>query len=66
MKNETEWARDLDYLVTVLKAEQREDPKAFYRPSANPIHHANGNARARFMAEKMRAVLPHVEQLVRA
>jgi len=66
MTNERKWAAELDYLLTVLRSEVRSDPKAFYRQPANRISDTNGNERAKFMAEKMRAVLPHIEQLVRA
>ncbi len=65
MTNEREWAKELDYLLSVLQSEQKADPKAFYQKPVNPFAE-NGNARARFLSEKMRAVLPHIEQLVRA
>jgi hypothetical protein len=60
------WSGETERLIAELEAERRADPKAFYRPPANPIRGGNGNARAKFLAERMRLLLPRVEQLCRS
>jgi len=66
MTLEREWRQGLEFLISKLEDERRADAKAFYNPPANPLVEQNGNARARFLAETMRLLLPRVEQLMRS
>jgi hypothetical protein len=66
MQQERDWANEAERLLARLEAERKSDPKAFHRPPADPLKGVNGNARARFMSERMRLLLPRIVQLVSA